>query len=250
MMTLTSGCWSRILRVTSSPSIPGSRMSTRKMSGSPASDPASSSASSPSVASPTTTMPPADSSSWTRPSRARGWSSATPTLITLSVGICLTPLGVSRRDRFLTQGPPRLSLPCGIRVRGWPPPSVGGGGMPRPTGSNAIRLSVRAVGPWDYRAVADPGEVATPVREARWDEAVPQRPLAPRWRARARRRLGRLPELPADEGNRLAPLALVAVAVGFNLYVLRAEILPVLYLNDSSVHLSMVRWALQRMQEG
>jgi uncharacterized protein DUF6541 len=65
-----------------------------------------------------------------------------------------------------------------------------------------------------------------------------------------RRRIGRLPELPADEGNRLAPLALVAVAVGFNLYVLRAEILPVLYLNDSSVHLSMVRWALQRMQEG
>jgi len=53
-----------------------------------------------------------------------------------------------------------------------------------------------------------------------------------------------------DEGKRLAPLALVAIAVGFNLYVLRAEILPVLYLNDSSVHLSMVRWAVARMQEG
>jgi len=65
-----------------------------------------------------------------------------------------------------------------------------------------------------------------------------------------RRRLGRLPELPADEGKRLGPLALVAIAVAFNLYVLRAEILPVLYLNDSSVHLSMVRWALARMQEG
>ncbi len=65
-----------------------------------------------------------------------------------------------------------------------------------------------------------------------------------------RRRLGRLPELPSDEGKRLGPLALVAIAVGFNLYVLRAEILPVLYLNDSSVHLSMVRWAVARMQEG
>src|SRR5438093_9280150 len=120
------------------------------------------------------------------------------------------PLGVSHRNRFLTQGPPRLSLPCGIRGREWPPPSVGGGGMSRTTRSNAIRLSVRAVGPWDYRAVADPGEVATPVREARWDEAVPRRPRAPTWRARMRRRLGRLPELPADEGNPLAPLALVA----------------------------------------
>src|SRR5439155_9539124 len=96
--------------------------------------------------------------------------------------------------------------------------------MSRPIRSNAVRLSVRVVRPWDYRAVADPGEVATPVRQARWDEAVPRRPPAPGWRARVRRRLGRFPALPADEGNRLAPLALVAVAVGFNLYVLRAEI--------------------------
>jgi len=98
--------------------------------------------------------------------------------------------------------------------------------------------------------VADPGEVAAPARGARWDEAVTRRPPASRWRTRLRRRLGRLPELPADEGKRLAPLALAAIAVGFNLYVLRAEILPVLYLNDSSVHLSMVRWALMRIQEG
>ena len=40
------------------------------------------------------------------------------------------------------------------------------------------------------------------------------------------------------------------MAVGFNLWVLRAEILPVLNLNDSLVHLSMVRWALQRIREG
>src|SRR5436309_11076708 len=103
-------------------------------------------------------------------------------------------------------------------------PTCRRGGISRTTGSNAIRLSVRAAGAWDYRAVADPGEVATPVRQARWDEAVPRRPPAPTWRARMRRRLGRLPQLPADEGNRLAPLALVAIAVGFNLWILRAEI--------------------------
>jgi len=48
----------------------------------------------------------------------------------------------------------------------------------------------------------------------------------------------------------VAPLAVVAIAVGFNLWILRAEILPVLYPNDASVHLSMVRWALDRIRDG
>jgi hypothetical protein len=43
---------------------------------------------------------------------------------------------------------------------------------------------------------------------------------------------------------------MVAIAVGFNLWILRAEILPVLYPNDASVHLSMVRWALDRIRDG
>jgi hypothetical protein len=66
--------------------------------------------------------------------------------------------------------------------------------------------------------------------------------------ARARRQLDRFPR--ERRVGRLGPLGLVAIAVGFNLWVLRAEILPVLNLNDSAVHLSMVRWALDRMQEG
>lgn len=60
-------------------------------------------------------------------------------------------------------------------------------------------------------------------------------------------------ELPADptgRWTRFAPLALVGLAVAFNLWVLRAESLPVLQLNDSSVHASMVRWALSRIQAG
>ena len=58
-------------------------------------------------------------------------------------------------------------------------------------------------------------------------------------------------ELPEETpGRAVAPLAIVAMAVGFNLWVLRAEILPVLYPNDSSVHLSMVRWALDRIRDG
>jgi hypothetical protein len=58
-------------------------------------------------------------------------------------------------------------------------------------------------------------------------------------------------ELPEEApGRNVAPLAVVAMAVGFNLWVLRAEILPVLYPNDASVHLSMVRWALDRIHDG
>jgi hypothetical protein len=43
---------------------------------------------------------------------------------------------------------------------------------------------------------------------------------------------------------------MVAMAVVFNLWVLRAEILPALEPNDSAVHLSMVRWAMERIQGG
>lgn len=75
----------------------------------------------------------------------------------------------------------------------------------------------------------------TPARGARPDEAI----------------AGRGAQLPEDrEPRHLAPLGLVAIAVGFNLWVLRAEILPALNPNDSAVHLSMVRWAFDRMREG
>jgi hypothetical protein len=45
-------------------------------------------------------------------------------------------------------------------------------------------------------------------------------------------------------------LVLVGLAVGFNLWVLRAEVLPVHNLNDSSVHQSMVQWASDRIRAG
>lgn len=47
-----------------------------------------------------------------------------------------------------------------------------------------------------------------------------------------------------------APLLLVAVAVVFNLWVLRAEAAPVRPLNDSAIHASMVRWAESRIESG
>jgi hypothetical protein len=49
---------------------------------------------------------------------------------------------------------------------------------------------------------------------------------------------------------RRLPLLLVGVAVGFNLWTLRAELLDVWYLNDASIHQSMVRWAAMRIREG
>ena len=48
----------------------------------------------------------------------------------------------------------------------------------------------------------------------------------------------------------LAPWIPVFVAVGFNLWVLRAERLTFRYLNDSAVHEQMARWAQRRMQSG
>jgi hypothetical protein len=50
--------------------------------------------------------------------------------------------------------------------------------------------------------------------------------------------------------SRRSPLALVALAVAFNLWTLRAEVRDVWYLNDSGIHASMVRWAAQRIRTG
>jgi hypothetical protein len=92
---------------------------------------------------------------------------------------------------------------------------------------------------------------AVPVRGAERDGFVAgPRPSKER-PVRVRRRGNIRFELPEETpGRSVAPLAIVAMAVGFNLWILRAEILPVLYTNDSSVHLSMVRWALGRIRDG
>jgi hypothetical protein len=49
---------------------------------------------------------------------------------------------------------------------------------------------------------------------------------------------------------RLAPLGLVAIAVAFNLVVFRAELRSVAPPNDTSVHISLVRWAENRLAHG
>ena len=58
---------------------------------------------------------------------------------------------------------------------------------------------------------------------------------------------------PSSDGSllavRRAPLAIVVLAVFFNLWVLRAEAAPVQNLNDASIHASMVRWAESRIRE-
>jgi len=54
---------------------------------------------------------------------------------------------------------------------------------------------------------------------------------------------------PSTRARRL-PWILVGVAVAFNLWTLRAELLNVWYLNDAGIHQSMVRWAAMRMREG
>ena len=96
-----------------------------------------------------------------------------------------------------------------------------------------------------YRELIAPGRDAAAGEEVLAEDVAPQ--IDP-WPARARRQLD---QLPSDHPNRhLAPLGLVALAVAFNLWILRAEILPVLYVNDGGMHLSMVRLALERMQDG
>jgi hypothetical protein len=47
-----------------------------------------------------------------------------------------------------------------------------------------------------------------------------------------------------------APLLLVAIAIAFNLFVLRAEVRGVAAPNDTGVHISMVHWAEQRLRHG
>ena len=80
-----------------------------------------------------------------------------------------------------------------------------------------------------------------------WVAAQPK----PRWHRRLQLPSIRPADLPPDTATpRWVPLAIVALAVGFNLWVLRAEVLPVRQLNDSSVHQSMIRWALDRIQSG
>lgn len=49
---------------------------------------------------------------------------------------------------------------------------------------------------------------------------------------------------------KLAPLGLVAIAIGFNLFVFRAELRSVAAPNDISVHISLVRWAENRLANG
>jgi Family of unknown function (DUF6541) len=55
-----------------------------------------------------------------------------------------------------------------------------------------------------------------------------------------------------NEGNaaKWAARGLVAVAIVFNLWTLRAEVLPVAYRSDSAEHLAMVEWASARIEAG
>jgi hypothetical protein len=50
--------------------------------------------------------------------------------------------------------------------------------------------------------------------------------------------------------SKIGPLAIVALAVVFNLFILRAEVRPVAPPNDTSVHVSLVRFAEERISEG
>lgn len=80
-------------------------------------------------------------------------------------------------------------------------------------------------------------------------EATPARPRRDRGehgRVGERLRAG----LSRPNWPKLAPLLLVAVAIGFNLFVLRTELQRVANLNDTGVHVSMVRWAEQRLESG
>lgn len=49
---------------------------------------------------------------------------------------------------------------------------------------------------------------------------------------------------------RLAPYAIVALAVGYGLFELTPELKPVAFLNDSAFHTEMIRFAAQRIREG
>ena len=103
----------------------------------------------------------------------------------------------------------------------------------------------------DYQVVDETKRFAVPIREAEREGFVVGSRRPEPWPARVRSRLNIRFELPEEgQARTWAPLGIVAIAVGFNLWFLRAEILPVLYPNDASVHLSMVRWALDRIRDG
>ncbi len=78
--------------------------------------------------------------------------------------------------------------------------------------------------------------------------AAAETPRRPRRRKRPLDRLRA--RITNPDWGHLAPLLLVAIAVGFNLYVLRGELKTVANLNDTGVHISMVRWAEQRFSSG
>lgn len=126
------------------------------------------------------------------------------------------------------------------------PPSVAGGSGP-PSGSFPAWQLAR---PCDYRPVKGFNEPGEPTIQAESREAIDDSP-AQRSENSGRQLVAHSSVLPAEfERQHFAPLGLVAIAVAFNTWALRAEILPVLNRNDSAVHLSMVRWALERIQEG
>ncbi|HEY3723334.1 MAG TPA: DUF6541 family protein [Acidimicrobiia bacterium] len=79
-------------------------------------------------------------------------------------------------------------------------------------------------------------------------------PEAPTGSRRSRRRptFGRRlrARLAHPEWSKLVPLLLVALPIAFNLFVLRTELRHVVQLNDTTVHISMVRWAEQRLNAG
>jgi hypothetical protein len=85
------------------------------------------------------------------------------------------------------------------------------------------------------------------------DTSQPTAPAAEGAGRAARRRspMARLRErVQHPDWGKLAPLLLVALAVGFNLFVLRTELARVADVNDTAVHVSMVRWAQHRFESG
>jgi hypothetical protein len=76
-------------------------------------------------------------------------------------------------------------------------------------------------------------------------EAAPSRRLR-----RSARRTEWRERIAHPDWAKVAPLLLVALAIGFNLFVLRAELARVTDLNDTAVHISMVRWAQERLTSG
>jgi hypothetical protein len=53
-----------------------------------------------------------------------------------------------------------------------------------------------------------------------------------------------------SRAERLWPMAIVALVVAFNLWILRGERIPVQSGNDSEIHRNMLQWAVDRVQDG